>query len=52
MIGRDEDGLIGGGCVVSGVVETEVLTVEDEVVPRELGKTRLGIAGSGRRFSV
>jgi len=34
------------------VVDTEVLTVEDEGVPREVGKTRLGIAGSGRRSSV
>jgi hypothetical protein len=52
MIGRDEDGLIGGGWVASGVVDTEVLTVDDEGVVRELGKTRLGIEGGGRSSSV
>jgi hypothetical protein len=38
--------------VVSGVVATEVLTVEDDGVARELGKMRLGIEGGGRSSSV
>jgi hypothetical protein len=52
MIGRDEDGLIGGDCVVSGVAGTEVLTVDDDEVARELGSTRLGIEGGGSNSSV
>lgn len=52
IMGRDEDGLSGGGCAARGVVDTEVFTVEEEGVPRELGKTRLGIEGGGRSFSV
>ena len=52
MIGRDEDGLIGGDCVVSGVAGTDVLTVDDEGVERELGSTRLGIEGGGSSSSA
>ena len=52
MIGRVEDGLIGSGCVVRGVLETVVLTVEDDGVMREVGRTRLGIEGGGRSSSV
>jgi hypothetical protein len=52
MIGRDEDGLIGGDCVVSGVAGTEVLTVDDDGAERELGSTRLGIEGGGSSSSV
>jgi hypothetical protein len=52
MIGRVEHGLIGGGCEVSGVVKTAVSSVDDEGVAREVGRTRLGIEGGGRRSSV
>jgi hypothetical protein len=52
MIGRDEDGFIGGDCVVSGVAGTEVLTVDEEGVAKELGSTRLGIEGGGSSTSV
>ena len=37
---------------MSGVLEIGVLTVEDEGVARELGKTRPGIEGGGRSSSV
>lgn len=37
---------------MSGVFEIGVLTVEDEGVARELGKTSPGIEGGGRSSSV
>lgn len=50
IIGTVDDCLCGAGWVLRGVT-VEVLRVDVDGVLMGLGRTRLGIAGGGRRYS-